>query len=158
ATRAAVDAFLEELVHWEQDPEAFARDPALTQRIDTDFVEMILAFVAFQIRSAPVYLTQDLALNRGAQDLRVTQALTRTYQLVPQGLVFQLFADRDFHAPRDVPLVTRGLTDGSRQFEPDDVFRVKVFPVYASMLYNRGRYLALYGRHDDAVAAYTAAL
>src|SRR6185295_18553224 len=97
ATRKPVDAFLEDLRRWEQDPAAYARDPDLTRRIDTRFTDMILAFVKFQIRHGTVYITQDLALNRGPQDLRLTQALVAAYQFVPQGLVFQLFPDRDFH-------------------------------------------------------------
>ena len=157
-TRDAVDAFLEDLTQWEQNPELYQRDLALNQRIDTRFHDMIMAFVQQHMRTGPVYITQDLALNRSAQDMRLAQALAAAYQLVPQGLVFQLVRERTFHDPAEPPLVTRGLADGTLRFEPDDVVRLKVFPVYVSMLYNRGRYLSLFGHHASAVEAFKQAL
>jgi tetratricopeptide (TPR) repeat protein len=157
-THDAVDAFLEDLTQWEQDPQRYERDPALNQRIDTRFHDMIMTFVREHMRSGPVYITQDIALNRSAQDLRLTQSLAAAYQLVPQGLVFQLVRERTFHDPMEPQLATRGLADGTLRFEPDDVVRLKVFPVYVSMLYNRGRYLSLFGQHARAVEAFKQAL
>lgn len=156
--RAEVDAFLEDLEHWEQDPSAYAHDVRLTQRIDSRFYDMILAFVRRQIGSAPVYITQDIALARDAENGKLAQALAAAYQFVPQGLLFQLIPDGAFHEPAEPQLLTRGLADGSLQFEADDVVRLKVFPVYVSMLFNRGRYLALNGRHERAVEAFKQAL
>jgi len=153
-----VDAFLEDLTEWEQEPQRYQRDPILNRRIDTRFHDMILAFVREHLRRAPVYITQDIAVNRSAQDMWLTQALAATYQLVPQGLVFQLERDRTFHEPSEQPLMTRGLADGTLRFEPDDVVRIKIFPVYVSMLYNRGRYLSLFGYHARAAEAFTQAL
>ena len=157
-TREEVDAFLEDLTQWEQDPERYQRDAALNHRIDTRFHDMIMAFVQQHLRSGPVYITQDIALNRSAQDMRLTQALAAAYQLVPQGLVFQLVRERTFRNPAEPPLTTRGLADGTLRFEPDDVVRLKVFPVYVSMLYNRGRYLSLFGDHARAAEAFKQAL
>jgi tetratricopeptide (TPR) repeat protein len=119
---------------------------------------MIMALVRQHLRSGPVYITQDIALNRSAQDLRLTQALAGAYQLVPQGLVFQLVRERTFRSPAAPPLITRGLTDGTLSFESDDVVRLKVFPVYVGMLYNRGRYLSLFGDHTRAAEAFKQAL
>jgi hypothetical protein len=157
-TRPDVDAFLEDLRRWEQDPDLYQRDRALNQRIDTRFTSMILAFIATQVRTAPVYVTQDVLLSPETRGSRLTKALVSAYQLVPQGLVFQLFADRVFHEPAAPQLRTRGLVDGTLQFAPDDVVLVKVLPVYLTMPYNRGRYLAANGRHADAVAAFRQAL
>jgi len=156
--REAVAAFLEDLTQWEQDPELYQRDAALNQRIDTRFHDMIMAFVQHHLRSGPVYITQDIALNRSAQDTRLTQALAAAYQLVPQGLVFQLVRDRSFRNPAEPVLITRGFADGTLSFESDDVVQLKVFPVYVSMLYNRGRYLSLFGDHARAVNAFKQAL
>jgi tetratricopeptide (TPR) repeat protein len=157
-TRADVEAFLEDLRHWEQDPELYQRDRALNERIDTRFTSMIVAFIAAQLRTAPVCVTQDVLLSAEVQGSRLTKALTGTYQFVPQGLVFQLFADRVFHEPAVPPLRTRGLVDGTLRFAPDDVVLLKVLPVYVTMPYNRGRYLAANGRHADAVTAFRQAL
>jgi tetratricopeptide (TPR) repeat protein len=157
-TRDEVDAFLEDLTQWEQDPERYQRVRALNERIDTRFRDMIIAFVREHLRTGPVYITQDIALNRSAQDFRLTQALAAAYQLVPQGLVFELVRERTFHDPAEPLLVTRGLADGTLRFEPDDVVRQKVFPVYVSMLYNRGRYLSLFGQHARAIEAFKRAV
>ncbi len=157
-TRAQVDAFLEDLRQWEQDPGLYQRDRRLNERIDTRFTAMIVALVGAHLRAAPVYVTQDVMFNGEVEGGRLRQALTSQYQLVPQGLVFGLFSDRAFHEPPAPHLQTRGLVDGTLEFAPDDVVLLKVLPVYVTMLYNRGRYLAANGRHADAIAAFQEAL
>jgi tetratricopeptide (TPR) repeat protein len=130
---------------------------ALSQRINSRFHEMIRSFVTNQIGGAPVYVTSDLILE--GQDAELAGWLGQNYQLVPQGLVFRLSPDRRaFLDPTNVHLETRGLVDGTLRFEPDDVVRVKVLPVYQAMLFNRGRYLALYGQHERAIDAFQQAL
>jgi hypothetical protein len=154
--RAASDAFLEDLEAWEQDAARFARNPALTQRIDARFFELLLALVRTHARA--VYVTQDIAVGHDPQNIKLTQALADGYQLVPQGLVFEVFGDHELHAAKALHLETRGLADGTLRFEPSDVVRLKVLPVYVTMLYNRGRYLELHGQRDEATQAYRASL
>jgi len=156
--REKVDAFLEDLRHWEHDPDLYQRDLMLNQRINSRFYEMILALVGNHIQSAPVYLTLDIAGNREGQDAELTKSLAASYQFVPQGLVFQIAPGREFRQPANLSLVTRGLADGSIKFADDDVVTLKVLPVYVNMVYNRGRYLAAYGRHEQAIEAYKDAL
>jgi tetratricopeptide (TPR) repeat protein len=55
-------------------------------------------------------------------------------------------------------LEARGLFDGTIRFEDDDVVMLKVRPVYLRMVVNRGRYLAAYGRHEEAIEAFKQAL
>jgi hypothetical protein len=157
-TRDRVSAFMEDLTHWEQDPDAFQRDFALNQRINTGFREMILAFVSAQTRRGPVYATWDIVVDIGGDNSDVTKALNAVYSAVPQGLVFELFPDRGFHDPLEPNLQLRGLADGTLKFEDNDVVKIKVLPVYADMLTNRGSYLAERGFHHRAVAAYQQAL
>jgi tetratricopeptide (TPR) repeat protein len=38
------------------------------------------------------------------------------------------------------------------------VVKLKVLPVYVTMLYNRGRYLAANGRHEQAIESFKQAL
>ena len=89
---------------------------------------------------------------------QLTKWLTQNYQLVPQGLVFNLTSDQSFHDSPDVRLQTRGLADGTVRFEKDDVVNLKVLPAYTSMLINRGRYLAAFNQHERAVALFRQAL
>src|SRR5437667_3032130 len=156
-SRDKIDAFVENLKEWERDPGAFTRNQALTQRISAAFEEMIQSIVTHESKVAPVYITRDLLL-ADTTNGELTTWLTQTYQLVPQGLVFNLAGDQSFHDPRDLHIQTRGLDDGTLRFEKDDVVNLKVIPVYTSMLINRGRYLALFNQHDRASAAFRQAL
>jgi tetratricopeptide (TPR) repeat protein len=106
-----------------------------------------------------VYVTQDIVTYPpGGPDADWGQRIQQQYQLVPEGLVFRLFGDRQFHEPAHPVLATRGLTDGTLHFPGDDVVKVKVLPVYAGMSFNRGRYLEASGRHAEAAAAFEEAL
>ncbi|HSB11584.1 MAG TPA: DUF2723 domain-containing protein [Blastocatellia bacterium] len=156
--RDKVDAFLEDLRQWEHDPDLYQRDVVLNRRISARFYDMILAFVSNHLRSAPVYVTLDIAANRDGEDAELTKSLTGSYQLVPQGLIFQATRQREFQQPTDRPLNTRGLAGGTTRFEDTDVVKQKVLPAYVTMLYNRGRYLAANGMHEQAIVAFKEAL
>ena len=82
----------------------------------------------------------------------------QTYQLVPEGLVFNLATARSLHDLRDSHLEMRGLADGTMRFEKDDVINGKILPAYSRMLTNRGRYLALFNQHERAIIAFKEAL
>jgi hypothetical protein len=152
-----IEAFVKDLKEWEADPAMFARSPALTQRISASFFEMIQSIVTNESKIAPVYMTSDL-LSSDSVNGELTRWITQKYQLVPQGLVFNLSEDRNFRDLPEVPLQTRGLADGTLRFEKDDVVKIKILPAYARMLTNRGRYLALFNQHDRAAAAFKEAL
>ncbi|HKP87211.1 MAG TPA: DUF2723 domain-containing protein [Blastocatellia bacterium] len=156
--RDKVDAFLEDLRHWERDPDAFNRNASLNQRINTRFYDMIMTFVTNHTQTGPVYTTAEIATRFEGQDSELTKSLTNSYDFVPQGLVYQLMSRGQYHEPAAPRLETRGLADGSIKFADDDVVRLKVLPVYVRMIANRGRYLALYGRHEQAIEAYKQAL
>jgi tetratricopeptide (TPR) repeat protein len=156
-SREKIDIFVKNLKEWEHDPAAFARSPALSQRISTAFLEMIQSMVTNEESVASVYMTNDL-LSSDSVNGELTRWLTQKYQLVPQGLVFNLADGQGFHDSPDVHLQIRGLADGKLRFGKGDPVNVKVLPVYANMLINRGRYLALFGQDERAIAAFEQAL
>ena len=156
-SRDRVDAFVAELKQWESDPDAYTNDQALTQRIVSRFEEMIQSFVLQENNVAPVYLTHDF-LSPQDRDRQVSEWLTKSYQLVPEGLVFKLAGAHSSDGPREVRVETRGLNDGSLRFEKDDVVRLKVLPAYTTMLVNHGRYHASLNRHERAMTAFQQAL
>ena len=121
------------------------------------FLEMIQAIVRNEIKMAPVYITNDV-LSADQTNGYLTRWIPQTYQLVPQGLVFNLATDQSFHEPPDAHLRMRGLADGTVRFEKDDVVNVKILPAYTRMLTNRGRYLALFNQHERAILAFKEAL
>ena len=106
---------------------------------------------------APVYITNDV-LSADKTNGYLTQWIPQAYQLVPQGLVFNLATDQSFHDSSDPHLRTRGLADGTVRSAGDDVVKLKVLPAYTRMLTNRGRYLAVFNQHERAVLAFKEAL
>jgi hypothetical protein len=128
----------------------------MTARIDRHFFALLFALV--QRHPAPVAVTQEILVGRDPQHLILSRWIAANYQAVPDGLTFRLYADRTFHAPPPLHLQTRGLADGTLRYAADDVVRVKILPVYVTMLYNRGRYLALHGQTQDAADAYRMSL
>ena len=156
-SREKIATYLKDLKEWERDPEAFARSQPLTQKISVAFLEMVRSIVTNEIRVAPVYITNEL-LAANQMNSYLTQWIPQTYQLVPQGLIFNLATDQSFHDSPDPHLQTRGLADGTVRFEKDEVVNLKVLPTYTSMLVNRGRYLASFNQHKRAVAAFEQAL
>src|SRR5262249_14167193 len=95
-SREKIDVFVENLKEWERDPAAFARSPALTQRISAAFLEMIQSMVTNESRVAPVYMTNDLLASDSVNG-ELTRWLTQKYQLVPEGLSFNLAEGQGFH-------------------------------------------------------------
>ncbi len=156
-SREKIDPYVAILKQWERDPAAFARNQELTRRISTAFLEMIQSIVRNEIRLAPVYITNDVLVADSTNGY-LTRWIPQSYQLVPQGLVFNLTADQSFHEPPDPNLRMRGLADGTVRFAKDDVINIKVLPAYTRMLTNRGRYLALFNQHERAILAFKGAL
>jgi tetratricopeptide (TPR) repeat protein len=156
-SRDKVDAYVADLTAWEHDPQAFASDPTLTLRINVAFQEMLHSMVANENRVAPVYITGDVPF-ADRREAELTKWINQNFQLVARGLVFKLESDPTFHDSPDLNLQTRGLADGTQQFEKDDVVTLKILPVYTSMLVNRGRYLASFNQHERAIAHFREAL
>jgi tetratricopeptide (TPR) repeat protein len=156
-SREKIDPYVQLLKRWERDPRVFDRNQELTRRISIAFLEMIQSMVRNEITVGPVYITNDV-LSGDKTNGYLTRWIPQAYQLVPQGLVFNLTTDQSFHDSPDPHLRTRGLADGTTRFESDDVVRLKVLPVYARMLTNRGRYLASFNQHERASRAFKQAL
>jgi hypothetical protein len=152
-----IDLYVELLKQWERDPEAFNRNEELTRRISMAFVDMIQSIIRNELSVAPVYITNDVLVASQTNDY-VTRWIPQSYQLVPQGLVFDLSTDQTFHDSSDPDLRTRGLADGTVRFASDDVVRLKILPAYTSMLTSRGKYLAFFNQHERAIAAFKEAL
>ena len=121
------------------------------------FLDMIQSIVRNEISVAPVYITNDVLLANQTNGY-LTQWIPQSFQLVPQGLVFNLATDQSFHELPDLRLQMRGLVDGTVRFEKDDVINGKILPAYSRMFTNRGRYLAMLNQHERAIAAFKQAL
>jgi tetratricopeptide (TPR) repeat protein len=152
-----IDPYVAILKQWERDPAAFSRSQDLTQRISIAFLEMIQAIVRNEIKVAPVYITNDVLIADSLNSY-LTRWIPQTYQLVPQGLVFNLTTDQSFHESPEPHLRMRGLADGTVRFAKDDVATLKIMPAYTRMLTNRGKYLASVNQLERASHAFKEAL
>ncbi len=150
----SVQLFVEDLLRWEKDPESYRKDRELTQRIDSRFCTMISTLVGKHLSGGPVYSTVDVVLNSSDENRTVANSLMERFQIVPQGLVFQLFADRETHPAQFPKLNLRGLIDREPVIDRDPVIRQKVIPVYAIMMVNCGRALSIQGDNAHAMDAY----
>ena len=121
------------------------------------FLEMIQAMVTNEIKLGPVYITNDVLIANSLNSY-LTRWIPQTYQLVPEGLVFNLATDQSFHGSPDPHLRMRGLADGTVRFAKDDVANLKILPAYTRMLTNRGKYLASTNQHERATVAFKEAL
>ncbi len=157
-SRDKINVFLEDLRAWDRSPESYEKSAALNQRINLRFHDMLLSIVRNQLETAPVYLTWDLVDPNGGQDLGLAKALGGKYQLIPQGLVFQV-TDKPMSANLSEPrIIDRGLNDGTLRFDDDDVVKRSVIPAYLNMLLNDGLFLASTGNHERAVERFKQAL
>jgi len=156
-SKEKIDPYVAILKQGEQDPGAFNRNQELTRRISMAFLDVIQSMVRNEIKIAPVYIANDLLVPNQTNGY-LTQWIPQTYQLVPQGLVFNLATDQIFHELPDSHLQMRGLADGTVRFEKDDVINGKILPTYSRMLTNRGRYLALFNQNERAIVAFKEAL
>jgi len=156
-SREKIDPYVAILKQWEGDPAAFSRSQDLTQRISMAFLDMIQAIVRNEIKVAPVYITNDVLIADSLNSY-LTRWIPQSYQLVPQGLVFNLTTDQSFHESPEPHLRTRGLADGTVKFAKDDVVNLKILPAYTRMLTNRGKYLASVNQHERAILTFKEAL
>jgi tetratricopeptide (TPR) repeat protein len=153
-----IEAYLEDLKSWEQNPDAYAKNRSLTERINTRFYNMIFSFVTNHLKDAPVYATQEIVINRGGPDMELTSFLNEKHTVIPEGLLFKIGLKDRLPESKEAPILTRGLADQSLKFEDDDVVKKKVFPVYLIMLTNNGRFQALQNQHDKAIEYFRQAL
>ena len=156
-SREKIDPYVEILKQWEHDPAAFARNQELTQRISMAFLEMIQAMVGMKSRSRQ-FISRMSCWSADQLNGYLTQWIPQTYQLVPQGLVFNLATDQSFHESPDPHLRMRGWLMGRCGLRRMMLLNVKILPAYTRMLTNRGKYLALFNQHERAILAFKEAL
>jgi len=114
-SRDKIETFVDILKKWERDPRVFTRDQSLTERINAAFFDMLRSMVMNENSVGPVYITRDL-LFTDTNNGELAKWITQRYQLVPEGLAFNLAADQTFHDSPDPHFCTRGLADGFVRF------------------------------------------
>ncbi len=144
----------EMMKYCEKETEAYMKDlwlfehdqPYDVRSISENFAALINAFIRYHTESSrPAFST-----------VPMEPGVARDMNWVPQGLVMRLYNDTTYRPEDVVELEMRGLMDGSVHI--DDTARKKVLPFYAAMLANRGIYLSLGKRYDEALTLLRKAL
>ncbi len=134
SSKQEVEAFSEELLKFEHD---IPYNPAIIQ---DRFVQLIRSMIERALAERPVYVTHE-----------IEPEFTQGFQRVPDGLVFRLFKDTEFH-PTNFPVY---------QYEPfQRNGRLEVmFPrFYGASLTARGIYYYKSGNVDEAARAFESAI
>jgi hypothetical protein len=126
-SRREVEAFLRELYKFEH---GLPYDPAM---IEARYQAMIQSFLIKHYSSGPVYVTPE-----------IEGEYTRSFQKVPSGLAFRLYADTTHHeiALKDFTFHT---------INKRDQYSNAIRDFYAAAYCNQGIYLAVGGKKDKAV-------
>jgi len=133
-SRAEITAYLRELYKFEHGL------PYESATIQARYVGLIGSLIFKNIRSRPVYVTQE-----------IEQEFTRGVQRVPEGLAQRLFLDTLFHP---TPLLQFKYRPFDRKGRLEDMTR----QLYAEALTNRGRYYLHWGDAGEAEKALKMAL
>ncbi|HEY8133701.1 MAG TPA: DUF2723 domain-containing protein [Thermoanaerobaculia bacterium] len=126
----------------------------LNYRVD----DLLVALIAQQMKSGPVYLTVDTALAWDQRDADFIHRLTVDNDIVPDGIVAEVVPGHAFRDLKPAPMIMRGLADGSVRYEPDDVVPTEILPKYRAAFLMRARYFVLTRRLPEALADYRQAL
>lgn len=133
---------------------ALWKDDAARGELNDRLDDLILAIIARQLPRGPVYLTMETALAWDQRDKKLIDRLKSDRDIVPRGIVMEVMAGHSIREVRPVPIVTRGLIDGTVRYDDDEVVPNELIPTYAAAFLTRGRYLAVTRHLKEALADY----
>jgi hypothetical protein len=156
--QSELSAFREQLIAFEANPRAFNRDEARRRALAAAFDDLVLASAAAYLQTGRVYLTREVALGLDGKGAELARTLHSRYQLVPQGLVFELRRERAFVEPEPLRFDVAPIQEVRRRVGADHIVAQRVAPAYSDMLANRGLYLEKQSRCGEATLMFTDAL
>jgi hypothetical protein len=145
------------LQHLDENP-ALWKDLAARGELNDRLDDLILALISRQLQSGPVYMTIDSAMGWDQRDKKLIDRLKADHDIVPRGIVMEVVRG---HAMREVkwsPIVTRGMIDGTVQYDDDDPVPNELVPAYRAAFLMRARYLAITRHFKEALSDYQQAL
>jgi hypothetical protein len=149
-TQSALSAYRDRLAEWEANPRALYRDDARRRALAAAFDNLVIASLTAYLRTGRVYLTREVALGLDDKGGALARELRARYQLVPQGLVFELRRDRAFQPLEPLEFDVGRIAQVRRRVAGDHIVAQRIAPAYSDMLANRGLYLESHGRCEEA--------
>jgi hypothetical protein len=153
-SKAEAADFAAMLPQFDRDPEHID-NPLLNQKLDN----LLLSMMTHHLARGPAYITYEIAASTNPRDASLRKQMSEKWDIVPRGLLIELVPGPKLGAKVTfAPLQTRGVADGTIEYEADDVVPTEIVPAYRTIMLITGRYLALQKKFDDALLAYGAAL
>lgn len=130
-------------------------DAAFNKRLD----DAMMSLFEHHLQHGPIYVTAEIAARNNARDLDLKKRMLEKWDIVPRGLAVELAPGHAIRGDvRFVKLQTRGISDGTVEYDEDDVVPNEIAPEYRAMYVMTGRYLALQRKYDQALLAYREAI
>lgn len=155
--RQALGEFLQLAAAWEQDPSSIQRDSAYRMALGGAYDTLVMTLVGAYLQHAPVFVTLEVATARDGKADALAKLLRSQFQLIPQGLVFDVRLPRASHAPAPVVLHTGPLSALVRE-KPEHVAIQRIAAVYRDMLISRALYVETTSSCAQATPAFAQAL
>ena len=146
AARAEVARFNDDRSLW--------KDPAATATLYDRLDDLTLAIIARQLQRGPVYMSVETALAWNARYKKMIDRLRQQADLVPHGVVMEVVPGHGFRDTKWTPIETRGIFDGTVQYDDDDPVPNELLPMYRAAFLTRARYLAITRHAKEALADY----
>jgi Protein of unknown function (DUF2723) len=152
-SRREIDALLPMLEPFQNDRNQVDME-LFNRRID----DLIVSLIEQHLRRGPVYLSTETAASTDPRDVNLRKRINERWDIVPRGLLIELVPGHAFRDVHYTQLQTRGVADGSIQYDEDDVVPVEIRPAYLRIYLMTGRYLAILKKYPEALLAYRAAV
>jgi hypothetical protein len=155
---AELAAYRSRLSAWESDGNTFNADDSRRRGLASAFDELVTATVAAYLETGRVYMTREVALALDGKGATLAREWRARYQLVPQGLLFELRRAPGLEEPGSFKMNIAPILEARRRVAADHIVRQRIAPAYSDMLANRGLYLESRGRCGEAVTVLADAL
>jgi hypothetical protein len=121
--------------------------------------DAVISLIEHHLPRGPVYISGEIAASNNPRDANLRKRINAKWDIVPRGLLIELMPGHKFRPDvKFAALQTRGVADGTVQYEDDDVVPTEIVPGYRTMFLITARYLAIEKKFDEALPAYRAAM
>jgi len=139
---------------WRLDQEKLWNDATALQDLNDDLDALMESIIEHHLQNGPVYMTIDSAFGWNARDKKMIDRLKAKYDILLRGILVEIVHKG---SPRDLqwtPIETRGLIDGSMEYDDDDPVPNELVPAYRMAFLTRARYLAITRHFKEALVDY----
>jgi hypothetical protein len=121
--------------------------------------DAVISLIEHHLPRGPVYVSGEIAASNNPRDANLRKRINEKWDIVPRGLLIELLPGHKLRpVVKFTALQTRGVADGTVEYEDDDVVPTEIAPGYRTIFLITGRYLAIEKKFGEALPAYRAAV